>query len=320
MCIIVAKEKGKKLPSKETLETCFNRNNDGAGLMYVQNGKVVIDKGYMDFKSFYKRIKKLQKRFKSDLTDKAIVMHFRIGTSGENDKATTHPFPISSNSEDLRKTYFKTDLGMAHNGVIYDYVYGKELSDTQNFVKDFVSVLKELDNKFLLNKRVIELLDKECGSKLCFLDNKENIYYIGDFIEDEGVKYSNSTYKKVVYSTTPSYKYGCYDYSNYYDDYYEDYDPNKWKEYKPTLTTLKDVKTVEDFVKRGVEYEMLETGDKYELSDGTLEEVRDKDIMFLDIDNNLWEVIDNNVSLIGSEVGVYDKNNNWKLFYWDWEY
>ena len=80
MCIIVAKEKGQKLPSKDILKTCFERNNDGAGLMYVQDNKVVIDKGYMTFKSFYKRIKKLQKRFNSDLTDKALVFHFRIGT------------------------------------------------------------------------------------------------------------------------------------------------------------------------------------------------------------------------------------------------
>ena len=56
MCIIVAKEKGQKLPSKDILKTCFNNNDDGAGFMYVQDGKVIIDKGYMDFKSFYKRV------------------------------------------------------------------------------------------------------------------------------------------------------------------------------------------------------------------------------------------------------------------------
>ena len=106
MCIIVAKEKGKQLPSKKILETCFDNNHDGAGLMYVKNNQVVIDKGYMTFKDFYKRVKELKKEFNSDLTDKAIVFHFRIGTSGENDKKTTHPFPISNNSEDLRKTFY----------------------------------------------------------------------------------------------------------------------------------------------------------------------------------------------------------------------
>lgn len=308
MCIIVAKEKGKKLPSKEILETCFTNNSDGAGLMYVQNGKVVIDKGYMTFKSFYKRIKKLQKRFNSDLTDKAIVMHFRIGTSGVNDKATTHPFPISKNSEDLKKTYFRTDLGMVHNGIISNYVYGKDLSDTQNFVKDFVSVLKELDNKFLLNKRVIDLLDKECKSKLCFLDNKENIYYVGEFIEDTGIKYSNSTYKTSRYV----YTYTAKDY-DYHDYYYSKYvaDKNDFKE---------NGETIDDFIKRDIEYEMLETGDKYELTDGTLETIGEKDYMFLDIDYNLWQLIDNKVSLVGSDVIVYNKNGGLKLFYWDYEY
>lgn len=307
MCIIVAKEKGKKLPSKDILKTCFDNNSDGAGLMYVQDNKVIIDKGYMTFKSFYKRIKKLQKRFNSDLTDKAIVMHFRIGTSGENDKSTTHPFPISNKTEDLKKTYIKTDLGMVHNGIINNYVYGKDLSDTQNFVKDFVSVLKELDNKFLSRKRVIDLLDKECKSKLCFLDNKEKIYYVGTFIEDNDIKYSNSTYKESRYVYTPSE-------TNYYTGL------NNYITKQVTKDVTKDVNdTIENFIRKDIDYEMLETGDKYELSDGTFETVGEKDYMFLDINYDLWQVIDNKVSLIGSDVIVYTKDNQLKLFYWDWE-
>ena len=302
MCIIVAKEKGQKLPSKETLKTCFNHNSDGAGLMYVQDNKVVIDKGYMDFKSFYKRIKKLQKRFNSDLTDKAIVMHFRIGTSGENDKATTHPFPISNKSEDLKKTYFKTDLGMAHNGIISNFVYGKDLSDTQNFVKDFVSVFKELDKKFFLNENVMKLLEREANSKLCFLDNRENIYYIGNFIDDNGIKYSNSTYKEYKYT----YKYDW----NWESD-------NEWKEYKPTISKVKENQTIQEFIEKEIQYEVLEVGDTYEIC-GCLIEVKDKDYILIDSDYNLYELIEDKLSLIGTDVLVYDKYYNLKSFYWEW--
>lgn len=299
MCIIVAKERGQKLPSKNILKTCFERNNDGAGLMYVQDNKVVIDKGYMTFKSFYKRIKKLQKRFNSDLTDKALVFHFRIGTSGENDKATTHPFPISSNSDDLRKTYFKTDLGMAHNGIISNYVYGDNLSDTQNFVKDFVSVLKELNKKFFLNESVMKLLEREANSKLCFLDNKENIYYIGNFIEENGIKYSNYTYKemKTTYST-----YGSW--SSFYDN------KSKCKDFEKE-------KTISDLIDKKVNYDTLEEGDYYEY-DGTLVPVGYEDYLIIDDNYNLYEVIGDTLSLIETEVLVYDKSLHLKQFYWEW--
>ena len=298
MCIIVAKEKGQKLPSKDILKTCFERNNDGAGLMYVQDNKVVIDKGYMTFKSFYKRIKKLQKRFNSDLTDKALVFHFRIGTSGENDKATTHPFPISSNSDDLRKTYFKTDLGMAHNGIISNYVYGDDLSDTQNFVKDFVSVLKELNKKFFLNESVMKLLEREANSKLCFLDNKENIYYIGNFIEENGIKYSNYTYKemKTSYST-----YGSW--SSFYNN------KSKCKDFEKE-------KTISDLIDEKVNYDTLEEGDYYEY-DGTLIPVGYEDYLIIDDNYNLYEVIGDTLSLIETEVLVYDKSLQLKQFYWE---
>lgn len=308
MCIIVAKEKGVKLPSKSVLKTCFDNNEDGAGIMYVQDGKVVIDKGYMNFNDFYKRIQKLKKRLNSDLTDKAIVFHFRIGTSGENDKKTTHPFPISKNSEDLRKTYFKTDLGVAHNGIISNYVYGKDLSDTQNFVIDFISVFKELDKKFFLNESVMKLIEKEANSKLCFLDNKENIYYIGEFKEEDGVKYSNNSYKENIYA--------CYSVNN------------NWKSYKPTTTHETKTKRidVEEFSKNRIDYEVLEVGDYYEFIDGFGDWVYEGDEIIVDSDYNVYSYqkdLNGNgyLSLIGEDAIVYDSNYMLKQFYWsDFEY
>ena len=213
MCIIVSKEKGQQLPTKATLKECFERNSDGAGIMYVENGSVVIEKGLMTFEDFYRKLKDLKKHFGTDLTEKALVMHFRIGTSGKNDKATTHPFPITSDRNQLRATKTRTNLGMVHNGVISAYV-GGDLSDTQNYIKDFVSVLKELNKDFYKNKKVLEILKDTCKSKLCFLDNKEHIYYVGDFIKDKGIMYSNSSYKPFDYK---KYWYGYgYGHESYY--------------------------------------------------------------------------------------------------------
>ena len=244
MCIIVAKNKGVALPTKKTLEQCFERNKDGAGIMYVKNNKVIIEKGLMTFQDFYKKLKSIKKEFGGDLTNKALVMHFRIGTHGENDKATTHPFPISNNFNDLRATYFETDLGMAHNGIMSFYNYDRTLSDTQSFIKDYVSVFKELNKKFYLNNKVMEIISNEANissNKLCFLDNKENIYWYGDKVIDNGVIYSNTTYKPYTYKSYRSYS---YDYDYWYGkDYKSSYSKPKTKSY-----------TIDDFIKNRVEY------------------------------------------------------------------
>ena len=281
MCIIVAKEKGKKLPTKRIIETCFRNNSDGAGLMYVKDNQVIIDKGYMNFNDFYNRIKELKREFASDLTDRAIVFHFRIGTSGENDKQTTHPFPISKNEKDLRALKITTNVGMVHNGIISGYTYDSTLSDTQTFIRDYVSVFKELDKKFYKNDRVMQLLKETANSKLCFLDNKENIYYLGEFIKDNDIVYSNSTYKTDRYS----YNWG---WNNYY------------------TPTTKETKNVSSFIEEKEYYEVLEVGDKY-LIDGTLLEVKENDYLMIDQDFNLYEYNEDCVSLVGTDVIVYDK-------------
>ena len=304
MCIIVAKNKGVALPTKKTLEQCFERNKDGAGIMYVKNNKVIIEKGLMTFQDFYKKLKSIKKEFGGDLTNKALVMHFRIGTHGENDKATTHPFPISNNFDNLRATYFETDLGMAHNGIMSAYNYDRTLSDTQSFIKDYVSVFKELNKKFYLNNKVMEIISNEANissNKLCFLDNKENIYWYGDKVIDNGVIYSNTTYKPYTYKSYRSYSYG-YDYW-YGKDYKSSYNKPKTKSY-----------TIDDFIKNRVEYELLQVGDYYQTNETFGEYVKANDTIIIDKDHNLYEVKDNKVSLIGTDADIYNKDWNIKYF------
>lgn len=230
MCIIVSKEKGINMPTKSTLKECFLRNSDGAGLMYTKNNSVVIEKGFMNFGSFYKRIKELKKEFNSDLKDVPMVFHFRIGTQGKNDEFTCHPFMISNKSEDLKRTRVKTNIGMVHNGIISTYSRVREdnLSDTQLFIKYCVSIFNKMNRNFYKDDEVLDYLYSVAQSKLCFLDKEGNIYYRGDFIEDNGIKYSNNTYKPYKVSTT------YYNHYNWYedDDYYYSRCHNYYNNYK----------------------------------------------------------------------------------------
>lgn len=307
MCIIVVKKKGIDLPSKETLKTCFERNHDGAGLMYVQNGQVIIDKGYMDFKSFYKRLQKVEHKI-GNLKNHAIVMHFRIGTQGANDKATTHPFPISNKVEDLKATYFRTDVGMVHNGIISKFNYDKTISDTQLFIKDFVSVIKKLRVDFYKDKDVLGLLKNEIGySKLCFLDKDENIYYIGDKVEDNGIIYSNDTYKPYEYKYNTRTKYSSawdYDWNDY--DYEWDYSYYK-KKVEEKETKQKEVK---DFIQNQIKYEILNEGDCYMCGE-LVDQVYKDETIVVDNQYNLYELIGDVLSLIGTKATIFD--SEWKL-------
>lgn len=286
MCIIVSKEKGYNLPKKEILKNCFENNPDGAGFMYVNNNKVHIEKGFMDFENLYNRLLQLDKIL--DLKNKNLVLHFRIGTSGKNDGATCHPYPICEQSKYLKAQKVACNIAMVHNGIISNYAYknGDVLNDTQNFIKDFVSILYSLNANFLKFDKIKDLLYNECQkTKLCFLDKNDNLTYIGDFEEVEGIKYSNGSYKK--YTWKNSYKnYGIYD--DFYDSYY---DCNFDYLNKKNTVTLKTGLYYENYKK-----ELIELDDLY----------------VLDKHNNLYELIDEfddtlELMLLASNVIIYDE-------------
>lgn len=282
MCIIVVKDKLTKLPKEEYLKNCFENNPDGAGFMYTNNGSVIIDKGYMTYSKFLKHYKKLCKKF-NDFKDKSLVMHFRIGTAGANSKANTHPYPITNNKKLLHKTYVKTNLGMAHNGIIRDYnpsPLEKDVNDTQKFIMEYLYPVYSNWGDFYMNHRFREGLENITGSKLAFLDNCDTIKLVGDFEEDEdGVKYSNHNYKNSWYSYYPDYSY---------------YSSNK-KEYEYQDSYIYDMQ--------------LESEWYYSIKDGEMIKVGDRDIIY-DFYNGVLYLISEtgNYIDIGSEVKIFDEN------------
>ena len=214
MCIIVVKQGGYNIPSKDTLKTCFNNNSDGAGFMYTKNDKVIIDKGYLTFNKFYDRIEKLKKEIDTKTTP--IVFHFRIGTSGAMDGSTTHPFELTNDIEKLTKLKNKCDIAIAHNGIIRSYEdTTTTLNDTQLFIKDFLYPLYKLNKNFYFKKDIQDIILKNTNSKFAILNSKGDIVTIGDFIERDGILYSNYTFED--YKT----RYDAY-YSTKWDDLFED--------------------------------------------------------------------------------------------------
>ena len=213
MCIIAIKPPHHKMIDESIIETMFQNNPDGSGYMYSYNNKVHIEKGFMTLKELLNSLDSLKK--KVNIEEIPLILHFRISTSGKTDGATCHPFPITSDLNALRKTHVITNLGMAHNGVIYDFEEKKSIySDTQLFVNKCVSYLYDINPKFLHDDRTEKMLEPIInGSRLAFLDRHGNIYRYGDWCENDGIFYSNEGY--IPWTS----RYYHYD-SNYYDNYY----------------------------------------------------------------------------------------------------
>lgn len=291
MCIIVAKEKNSKLPSIETLRNCFTNNPDGAGFMYVKDNGVIIDKGYMTWKDFEKRYNKLCRRY-NNFKNKALVMHFRIGTSGGNIPQNTHPYPIyeDTNSGDVHKTYARAKLGMVHNGVISSYTPKDKTSkhnDTQEFIMKYITPLYKHYKDFYKNDYIMEGLSDITGSRLAFLDTEENIYYVGDFNVYEECMFSNTTYRSWTYTYNTYY--------GGYNDYWDKYSFNQ------------DYKSLYDKFDNDEYYITLEKNWFVAYND-TWKEVGDETLLYNLDTLELYREYDGELEFISDNCSVFDEN------------
>lgn len=224
MCIIAAKPAGVAMPSRDTIRTMWDGNRDGAGLMYLENGKVTIEKGFMTYKSFAKKLDQLEKRL--DLTKTPVVMHFRITTHGGTKPENCHPFPITDSVGALKKLTSRTDIGVAHNGIIH-IIPRSGISDTMEYIASQLAPLKRALPRFYENKNAMLLVKNAIDSKMAFLTKEGKIYTVGDFIEDEGILYSNSSYLKPSMRYRSLGSWGCYgDWADGWDAV--DRDPWEW--------------------------------------------------------------------------------------------
>lgn len=192
MCVIAAKPAGVEMPTEERLINMWYVNPDGAGFMYAAEGKVYIEKGFMKLEHLLDRLDALGKRY--DLKKLPMVLHFRITTHGGTKPENTHPFPISDSIGVLRKLKQQTDLGVAHNGII-PVTPRKDISDTMEYIAGQLAPLKRAVPQFYRDKNLLQMIAHATESKLAFLDKKGKIVTVGEFKEDEGVLYSNTSYK-----------------------------------------------------------------------------------------------------------------------------
>lgn len=203
MCVIAYKEKNVNMPNYEILKNMFENNPDGAGFMFAKNSKVYIFKGFMTFADFYSNLTKHKKYW----YDSPFVLHFRISTQAGINQQCTHPFPLSDKMENLKKLKIKTNIGIAHNGIIQltsNYYNTKiDYSDTMQFITDYLSLIIN-DKTYYKNENTLKLIEQLADSKLAILDGYGHCELIGNFIKDNNIYYSNDSYKKREYQALKS--------------------------------------------------------------------------------------------------------------------
>ena len=209
MCIIAAKPAGVKMPSRDTIRTMWAGNPDGAGVMYAQDGKVRIDKGFMKLSDLEAHLDKLERSL--DLTATGVVLHFRITTHGGTCPENCHPFPLTDSLARLRMTHTSTTVGIAHNGIIPITPRDQTTSDTMEYIASQLAPLGRALPGFWKNQDAMTMIQNAIHSRMVFLTGDGELYMTGDFVEHDGVFYSNRSFEGYGRRYAPCYAWGGWD-------------------------------------------------------------------------------------------------------------
>jgi predicted glutamine amidotransferase len=182
MCIAILNPNNVTL-KKKVLKTCWENNTDGAGMLYLADGKLTTHKEMSNFDSFYDHYANVRKQYKSS----QVVIHFRISTHGKVNLTNCHPFIVND------------DWGFVHNGIISAAPKNEEFSDTYMFNRE---ILQKLPTDWIHNDAIYDLVQDYIGSsKLLFLNQNNEAFIVNEDwgVWDLGCWFSNTTYKASRY-------------------------------------------------------------------------------------------------------------------------
>lgn len=297
MCIIVAKNAGIPMPSIEILHNCFDNNPDGAGFMIAAKNNVYGFKGLMTFEEFADELARAEKRF-GRLDKLPVVLHFRITTHGSSVAGNTHPFPLKGGYREMRKTQWCADQGFAHNGIILQTsrdpdIKKHKVSDTMVFAKKYAAPIAKYAS-IASDPALLNMLYEVADSKLCFLNKKGKIATRGDFIEQDGVLYSNTSFREERKATRSVY---YYDFEGYYD-YYKDYiSVGKQKDYEIRLCR-EELAAYRDELAESMGLYILPIGTEIHFNDGSYTFSDEACLLYIDQNDYIYRFCEDPLDFI----------------------
>lgn len=173
MCVII--NCVNEFPSLATLESAEQMNPHGAGIAWVENGKVKYKKGIdLDAKKIFEITKTISL---------PAIIHFRIASIGEIIPELCHPFPINENADlSLEGT---SDSVLFHNGTWSDWKKAIEDSVAKKHIPFSLANQKWSDSRtmaWLADKFGVDILKRiPLGNKISVLSPK-GIITFGKFV------------------------------------------------------------------------------------------------------------------------------------------
>lgn len=192
MCLLVVASPN-STPRKKDLECASCNNPHGFGFAVITPNGIVTGRG-MSSKKVIKQFLEVRKEF----PDSYAMFHARYATHGVKNEENCHPFKVKGSYD----TY------LAHNGILdINISAGDRRSDTRIFAEDTLPAMGGVTA--LDDDHVWAMVSKwATGSKIVVftLDPaaKETCYIINESLghwDDEGMWWSNSTYKQASWST-----------------------------------------------------------------------------------------------------------------------
>lgn len=189
MCLIIQKPANVPIPF-DLLESAFNHNRDGWGVMWAKDGAIQTVKGF-DMASL------VEATDSPEFAEKDGFVHLRIGTAGKVNLDNCHPFKVNDN------------IYLMHNGILgVTQSVSKDMSDTWHFVRNYVEpVLSKYPDAFM-NEDWITDMEYFIGSgnKLALMNSNGDFSLVNRraWTRYEGLMLSN------VYSCPIKYRYKDY--------------------------------------------------------------------------------------------------------------
>ena len=180
---------GAKFAPKSNVARAIETNPDGFGMAYYTKGDECVSVfRTLNASLFKKRYAEVCKR---DPQNTAVLIHARIKTHGTVKLENVHCWSDEA-----------TGLVFAHNGILS--IHNREdMTDSETFFRDIFLPVLSYGGWEAAEKSISAVIG---SSKFAFFDSRTGqIHVYGKFIEDKGVLYSNSSYKKVKVAYTPLY-------------------------------------------------------------------------------------------------------------------
>lgn len=167
----------------------FNRNDDGAGLAYVQDGKLVIKRNMRDAEEFVQAVQAVE--------DLELIIHCRLTSRGDNSDANGHPFAIES----VQHPHIHGAL--IHNGTLA-WRHTTTESDTNCFVSDFMTPVLDRDPWFLNNQYGRAMLGAYIGRENKFIvmqwDEQDKELFVNVINRASGIEYNGCWFSNLSFS------------------------------------------------------------------------------------------------------------------------